>query len=742
MTPEQHARAKQLFVAVADRPASDREAFFEQHAAEDATVLDEVRSLLKHHSSNTLLGHSDQTQPPPPSAPLSQLAVPAGASLAARGTWLKLGPQGFLALGTVLTCLALIAVNYLASWAMESTLRRLRASTLSSGLDITVQAIELWIDQEKTRVEVVARDPELRRNAQQLAQRLAASPQPSQGVDSPDQIAIHKQLVADFGAQVKYAIWDRQMITLADWSGDRSIIGKGVSEYGAALLTRVFDGETVIDLPTDQQTITKDYPIDPATRDITLTTPIRDERGDVMAALLVYGIGAYDRFNEMLALVQYGQTGETYAFDRTGRMLSKSRFAAKLADWGLVDASERANPRRLYLRDPGGDLTQGFRPSAPRDTWPLTKMARFATAQQNDVDLDGYRDYRGVMVVGAWQWLPAYGIGVTTEIDIAELNSAFRYLKLESAFKFGLLAVALGMAVLSYSSLARIRSRIGATAVVGQYTLEEKIGEGGMGVVYKARHALLKRPVALKLLKDSVANRRTTAWFEREVQLASQLTHPNTIAIYDYGVTPEGMFYYVMEYLQGDNLEQAVQRDGPQPWQRVVRILRQAGGSLHEAHQLGLVHRDIKPHNIMLCQRGGESGVVKVLDFGLAKQLRGDASSAPTVLAGTPLYMAPERFTSPQQSDWRADLYALGAVGFFLLTGREIFPASDPPGLLHHVLNTVPPRVSDCVDTPVPAALADLIADCLSKDPNDRPRDMAAVLAVLDQLESTVRRLP
>jgi tRNA A-37 threonylcarbamoyl transferase component Bud32 len=663
--------------------------------------------------------------------------VAAGASLAARGTWLKLSPQGFLALGTVLTCLLLIAVNYFATWAMDSTLWTLRVSALKGSLDITVRAIEQWIDQEKAQVEVVARDPELRRYTQQLVQRAATPPQPQQPIDPREPTDIHNQLVANFGQQVRYAIWDRRMITVADWSRDRTIIGRGVSEYGAALLTRVFDGETVIALPTDKQTITKGYPVDSVTLDITLTTPIRDERGDVIAALLVYGTGAYDRFNDMLALVQYGQTGETYAFDKTGRMLSKSRFAAKLADWGLVHANEGSSPQRLYVRDPGGDLTRGFRPSAPRDTWPLTKMARFATAQQNDVDLDGYRDYRGVMVAGAWKWLPQYRIGVTTEIDLAELNSAFQYLKLTSAIRFGLLAVALGVAALSYWSLARIRGRIGAAAVVGQYTLGEKIGEGGMGVVYEARHAVLKRPVALKLLKDSVANRRTIAWFEREVQLASQLTHPNTIAIYDYGVTPEGLFYYVMEYLQGDNLEQIVRRDGPVPWQRVVCILRQAGGSLHEAHQLGLVHRDIKPHNIMLCQRGGETGVVKVLDFGLAKQLSADASSASTVLAGTPLYMAPERFASPDQSDARADLYALAAVGFFLLTGREIFDASDPRGLLHQVLDTVPPRVSDCLDTPVPDALSDLIADCLAKDPNDRPRDMAAVLAVLDQLEAT-----
>jgi tRNA A-37 threonylcarbamoyl transferase component Bud32 len=732
MTPQEHARVKELFAAAAQIAPDQRAAWLQQHADASIEVLDEVRSLLKHHTQQTLLAGDDDTQR---QTSHDDTRSTTHNSLKGGLLWFKLGPPGYLALGIVVTCLLLIVVNYLTRRATESTLRELRKSTLASGLNITVEAVQLWIDQEKSKIQSVARDPELRRTTQQLVELSRASRNTQAQISTVHQAQIQEQLQADFGERVRYAIWDRQMTTIADWSHDDSVIGAGVTSYGAALLTRVFNGQTVVQMVGRNKAITKDYPRTLDMPTIGLVAPIRDQQNQVLAAILVYGIGAEDRFNELLALIRFGETGEAYAFDSSGLMLSETRFTQQLIDVGLITADQGGSSQRVYVRDPGGDLTRGFRPGTPPSTWPLTTMARFATAGQNGLDLRPYRDYRGVEVVGAWTWLPQYEFGVAMEVDATELNAALRYMRWQSALTLGLLATALGAAVYSYYSLAQLRRQVGTNSLVGQYTLEEKLGEGGMGVVYKARHALLKRPTAIKILKPDVANARTMRWFEREVQLASQLTHPNTIAIYDYGITAAGLFYYVMEYVDGETLDHVVQRQGPLAWECAVRILRQIGGSLREAHHKGLVHRDIKPHNIMLCQRGGETDVVKVLDFGLVKQ-RSEADEASTVLAGTPRYMAPERISSPGVVNPRIDIYSLGAVGFFLLTGSEIFSEAAPRGILHDVLNTTPPPVTACIDAPIPAGLSELISRCLAKTPDDRPADMESVLAMLDALLS------
>ena len=217
-------------------------------------------------------------------------------------------------------------------------------------------------------------------------------------------------------------------------------------------------------------------------------------------------------------------------------------------------------------------------------------------------------------------------MGLITEVDVAE---AFRPLTiLQWAFYsiFGLLAlssVAIFVFTLVVARLQRDAQKAAIEAKhLGQYRLEEKIGAGAMGVVYRGHHAMLRRPTAIKLLNVEKVNEASIERFEREVQITSQLNHPNTVAIYDYGRTPEGVFYYAMEYLDGIDLQFLVDRYGPQPEGRVIHILKQMCGSLYEAHSLGLVHRDIKPANVMLNRRGGEADVVKVLDFGLVKAAR------------------------------------------------------------------------------------------------------------------------
>jgi hypothetical protein len=274
---------------------------------------------------------------------------------------------------------------------------------------------------------------------------------------------------------------------------------------------------------------------------------------------------------------------------------------------------------------------------------------------------------------------------------------------------------------------------------LGRYTLGTKIGEGGMGEVYRAEHAMLRRPTAVKLLLPSKLSASSLERFEREVQLTSRLSHPNTIAIYDYGRTPDGIFYYAMEYLDGLSLESLVASDGVQPAGRVVHILLQAAGALAEAHGVGLIHRDIKPANIMLCERGGMPDVVKVVDFGLVKNLDAETTDVAltntNALTGTPLYLAPESITRPDKIDERIDIYALGAVGYFLITGTPPFSGHNVVEIAGHHLHTEPERPSVRLGRSVPPKLDALVLQCLAKDPEARPRDAQELLTALLECE-------
>ena len=283
----------------------------------------------------------------------------------------------------------------------------------------------------------------------------------------------------------------------------------------------------------------------------------------------------------------------------------------------------------------------------------------------------------------------------------------------------------------------RFGKRLKQAREIGSYEMLDRIGEGGMGQVWRARHRLLARPAAIKLIRTELLGSSaglvndTIRRFEREAQETAKLGSVHTIDVYDYGVTQDGDFYYVMELLNGISLERYVKQFGPMPPSRVVYLLRQVCHSLSEAHERGLIHRDVKPANIFMCRLGPDDDFVKVLDFGLVKHF-GDrgAGTMPTIeelTAGTPAFMAPEIALNDAAIDGRADIYALGCVAYYLLTGETVFPGESAIAvMLAHVKDApLPPSVRSRFD--VPAKLDTLILECLAKDKESRPRSVGVV---------------
>ena len=283
-------------------------------------------------------------------------------------------------------------------------------------------------------------------------------------------------------------------------------------------------------------------------------------------------------------------------------------------------------------------------------------------------------------------------------------------------------------------TINRLRREAFEARQLGQYKLKRLLGAGGMGEVHLAEHQLMKRPVAIKLIKPGkAADPVSLARFEREVRATAQLSHWNTIEIFDYGHTDDGTFYYVMEYLPGKSLADFVAEHGPLAPSRVVWLLEQTCEALAEAHSLGLIHRDIKPGNIFAAERGGVFDVAKLLDFGLAKPATSSGDMNLTQegsITGSPLFMAPEQATGDGAPDARSDIYALGAVGYYLLTGHPPFEADNPVKvLLAHAQQTVKPLSQ--WQPGIPADLERIILRCLAKNRDDRFPDVNSLAVAL-----------
>ncbi|MFN0020680.1 MAG: serine/threonine protein kinase [Pirellulaceae bacterium] len=647
----------------------------------------------------------------------------------------------------IIAIVFLAIVGFGIKTAIERTMRHNLSSQLQTLLSVEESMLLNWLSVQEANAQSLANDQQVRET---IVQMLAAADPgflSAKAASLPPVEMDSRKLAATLANELGpgmsshhfagYVVVDKKQKVIA--SSSPELVGSTIPQY-EAFLSQTLEGATTTSPPFRSVALVKDDLGRMQTSAPTMLTcaPVRDGNFQVVGALALR-LRPEREFTQIFELGRMGESGETYAFDKSGLMISNSRFEESLILLGLMpDEANSHSMLNVSVRNPGVNMIRGDRPSVRRNELPLTKMCEAAIAGQPGVDLTGYPDYRGVPVVGAWKWLPKYEIGVTTEIDYDEAYRPLSILRYTFFSLFGLLAASAAAIFIFTLKMARLRTEAQKATIaarqLGQYRLEEIIGEGGMGVVYRGHHAMLRRPTAIKMLTVEKVNESSIARFEQEVQITCKLNHPNTVAIYDYGRTPEGVFYYAMELLDGINLQSLVEKYGPQSEGRVIAILRQVCGSLFEAHSMGLVHRDIKPANIMLNRRGGEPDVAKVLDFGLVKAINEDknARRSEDGASGTPLYMSPEAIQTPDSVDARSDLYAVGAVGYFLLTGQPVFTANSLIELCQQHLTAVPQSLSQRLGQPISPELEAALLACLDKNRARRPqtaRDLSQLLS-------------
>jgi serine/threonine-protein kinase len=581
----------------------------------------------------------------------------------------------------VLASVLLVALGYWTYRAVEDSLRELRAEGLKSLLDSEVNALRVWVGEEIGDAERIARDPRVRQAIVELVrQRDCGGP-----------------ARAKLEQAIRPMLREAGEGTFNLVSRDAKLLATRFVDYCGLTLTAryfeelkpVFAGQSRFVRPfRDEERVASPPRLRPGAPFAWVATPVQNESGEVIAVLgIAEPVDAV--FASILRSALPGEHGEAFAYDAAGNILTAERFGEK------------------------------------------TSIAKTG----DGVILDPYLNHRGAQVIGASRWLPEYGMGIALEMEAGEAYAPLRYLNIAFGVVFGALVIAVFVALSSAWSVIRLRTESGRR--LGPYRLGKTIGEGGVATVYLAQHDLLKRPTAVKLLKPARATDEMIARFEREVQLASSLSHPNTVEIFDYGRTRDGLFYYAMEYLDGMTVSEVLQRESPIPVPRVVHILQQVCAALAEAHARNIVHRDIKPENVMVCRYGGAYDFVKILDFGLVKSL-GEKHSRDLTrtlrILGTPLYMAPERLRNPADVDARTDIYAVGALAFLMLTGRRLFESTDDLELTTKILNEEPPRASQVAPQPVPVELDLIVTACVEKTRELRPQrvaDLAEAFAAL-----------
>lgn len=725
MSANLHQRAKALFTELSELSTHLQQERLGEISRQEPELADELRSLLDYHTMQSLVA--------PATAPKIRTRSTLSTHYDNRShEWLTIPLRGLL-----IALPFFIAAWLLSIWTSRTIQERLSiiaGDQLTEALVLRCKTFDSW---ERAQIEAAVRwasHPEVLGAVQELVRTTRAFPADElprelSKLDSARQLQESFQRLA--GRPVKFSVWDRRMSTLADWNQEQTpeVLGTYVTSSGANILTRVLKGHPEMALPRRCTPDSEVPESDASLSALSIFIPVRDTAEQIIAAIRLSDYGLESQYNTLFQDWNTATDQEFYLVSREGAMLTASRFDINQLELAYQDDAHEMP----WLRDPGADLVAGQSPKSLAVAWPDTVVARQVKAKSTGCHVEGYRNYVGRRVVGAWHWIPRHSIALVTEAEYASTfatATTFRWSLLGISSLFGLGLFAFLVATFRSRSTSR---RLRDISEIGPYQIQEIIGEGGMGRVYLAEHALLCRQSAVKVLIKGDKDLSIVSRFEREVQLASQLTHPNTIAIYDFGRNKDGIFYYAMEYINGAHLGQLVEYTGSLPPGRCIYMLRQLCRALQEAHQAGVVHRDIKPQNIMICDRGGEPDFVKLFDYGLVKAFAPGVShstSQTEVVVGTPRFMAPERLNSPWLADPRVDVYSIGALAYFLLTGQlpplvssqAAGMASEQPGV-------------ETLDLPANIVeFGGLLSLCMAVEPAARPSSMHSLMREIDAL--------
>jgi tRNA A-37 threonylcarbamoyl transferase component Bud32 len=537
--------------------------------------------------------------------------------------------------------------------------------------------------------------------------------------------------------EIRFVVWSEGYRTLATSDERLAKLGSSVAPQHAEMLARVMSGQTVVFGPERIDPVSTTKPSVPKPPVMAVVVPIDDGQGRIIAALLIGGIGMFDEFSRMYFDVANAGNLDAYAVNASGVMVTESPRAAMLASMMKLDATVEEIAANLRVADPGMELTPENIGRARRAARPLTESAASATAGQSDVRFDPYRNYAGQKVVGAWRWNSDSNLGIIVERQADVAFATVRIVRSGFLLLGTLLFITATMAA-AFLARASTAERA-AVHPLSRYDVIRELGSGGMGVVYLARHRQLGRDTALKVMIGGRRHKQDQLRFDREARLAASLSSPHSVMIYDYGRSEDGESYCVMEFLRGLTLQEVVQRSGPQPVGRVLFIVSQVCEALAEAHDMNLLHRDIKPQNIMLSLDQSVGDWAVLFDYGLAKPLEPAVDVYQTSEAhwsGTPMYMAPERFRQPNTMDRRSDIYSLGCVAYYLLSGHPPFVEQEAESLFALILSQQPTSLEQLRDQPLPQQVSELVMRCMAKSPDDRFASVADLSAAVNSMRS------